>query len=465
MRSANKILKKDKVQKILFYWKDDLLKEVQFCVLRKEFVNKYSDLIYREKNEFHYFDRETKIKYKKKPKTLYETDEELSRDLKEMVEYGILDKRLEDQQKGKPKSFYRLSKKYLSEPLKIWHKDCIINTSVDNIITTDSNLFFCFPNKCISSLNPIITIEDIDKLNNISKEIRRKLNEISDIFIEFGKRKAADICIKVIDNFGFDDAFKEYFYICIISDFAVKLHFHGYDFSRIEESSKEEFRYLEPGVTYYKIIITAAKKFIQKKYNLDKEAVQQLSKNHDNVLNLHSFIGEIFCDFTSAFSSYIIIGEQTDTFLGAESLLFSDKYISKFKSCKNLSDLDKLAKKIKDENFFTRFRSVIKFDEIVPLIEEKQEHSYIVNNISQVFHQKHFIKIIEKTNIQPAQEKLSFFDDMHFFDKYNTIGDFLANDEIVVNKIKYENVGKYIKFNKNEIYNNLKNWAKLFYLL
>ncbi|MCJ7571836.1 MAG: hypothetical protein MUO82_08175 [Candidatus Thermoplasmatota archaeon] len=464
MTSAEKILKKDKVQKILSYWREDPKKEVQFCMLREEFVNKYKNLQYIETGDITYFkDPKTNIIYWERPKSLYTTDVQLSRDLKDMVDCGILDHRYENQIRGMPKSNYKLSNKYLSEPLKIWYKNCINNTKIGNIIPSTSNLFFCFPNKCISRLNPTITIEDIDKLNNISKEIGRKLNEISDIFIEFGKRKAADICIKLIENFGFDYVLKEYFYICIISDFAVGLHFQGYDF-RLEENSKEEFVYLEPAVTYYNIIISAAKKFIQRKYNLDEKAIQQLSKKYYNVNNLHSFIGEIFRDFTSAFSSYIIIGEQPYTFLGCEQILFSEEYISKLRSCKNINDLNKLAKKIKDENFFTGFRPVIKFDKIELILKEKQKQAIIVNNISQIF-QKNLTKKIEKNKMQSSKEKLSFFDDMYFFDKYNKIGDFSSNDEIIVNGIKYEDVGKYIKFDKDEIYNNLKNWARLFNLL
>jgi hypothetical protein len=73
---------------------------------------------------------------------------------------------------------------------------------------------------------------------------------------------------------------------------------------------------------------------------------------------------------------------------GDEKPLFSNKYISKFKSCSNLSDLDKLAKRMKKEKYIIPFRSIVEFSKIEHIFKEKQFESNIVNILTKSLQKK-----------------------------------------------------------------------------
>lgn len=426
---------------------------MQSCDLRKEFVKGHQKYEYR-------IDKKTWKKLRSITKTLYNNDSEFYRDLTDMVNNGILNKIEESQKKGIPKSFYRPSMNYILEPLKIWHKDCIMNTSIGNVVPIESNLLLYFSNESFNIEHPSFTKKDIKKINNLSKKISENLNEITEIFIEIGKRKAITVCVDVIENFGLDDALKEFFYICLITDFATKTNLHGYDFNRNEKNSKEKFRWFEPAASVYEIIISYAEQFIKKKYDLTESALQQLLRDSDNLRNLHSFIREIFRDFTNKHSSYTMIGESPYLFMSGKTPLFSDKQIAKFKSCRDLSNLDKLAKNIKNEDGLSPFETEIEFTKIEPLLSKKQKQTDIVYILSQVL-QKNQVKTTEKRKKQLIfKGKPSFFDKMTFLDKYNTFGDFSPRDTPFING--YENVGKYIKFDKEKVYSDLIKWVELF---
>lgn len=462
-KTAARILKRNKIQKILQFWKNDPTRWVQSCKLREEFVKSYQNFAHREDDgRFYTFDRysnEGRI-YDKRPMALYNNDSELYRDLKDMFGCGLLDKKEVKQKKGIPESYYRPSKKYRLEPLKIWHKDCIMNTNINNMVPTVSNLLFYFSNEGISVDHPSFTKEDFVKINTLSKKISESLNEITDVFISIGKRKAITICVDVIENFNLIDAFKEFFYICIISDFATGLRFHGYDFSQIVENSKEQFVWLEPAATIYNIIISAAVQFIKQKYDLTEIAFQQFLKDSNEYRNLHSFIGEIFRDFITSYSSYTIVGEKPSLFRGNEKPLFSDNDITKFKACRNLSNLDKLAKKIKNKKYISPFEPYIEIMKIEPFLAETKKQADIVFDLSQVL-QKNLVKKAEKNNGQLIYKgKPSFFEEMTFLDKYNTLGDFFPKDTPLIDG--YENTLKDYKFDKGKVYNDLKKWADLF---
>jgi len=442
IKLAKGLLKRHKIQQILQYWRKNPKKWIQSRDLRSELVKKYQDVISRKDGTF--IDPKTKEEYKEKPKTLYNNDSELYRDLKDMVSSGLLEHKEVSQKKGKPKSFYRLSIKHTSEPLKIWHKDCIMNTSINNPIPTNNDLLFYFPNNAINIGNFSFIKEDIEKINILSKEIIEILDKIKDIFIESGKRKAVNICKNVIEGFDMDDAFKEYFYICLIADFATDLHLNGYDFSQIEENSKEKFMRSEPSASIYKIIISAAEQFIKNKYSLTKKDFRQFLEDSDNNRNLHSFIGEIIRDFMMTHSSYVIISESPSLFMGNEKPLFSKKNITQFNSCHNIHELDKLALKIKNEKYLTPFEPMIKFSKIEPFLAEKQKQTDIVHYISQIL-QKNIIKTTDNNKQPIFKGELSFFDDLTFLDEFE------------------DTLGGY-GFKKDEVCNDLKNWAGLFSL-
>jgi len=299
----------------------------------------------------------------------------------------------------------------------------------------------------------------LKKISGFCNEISNKLLEISKIFQEAGRRKAADVCISVIEGFGLSDALKEFFYICVIADFAAGLHFHGYDFSQSGNNSEGGFVYSKSGFRIYTIIKSAAEQFIKKKYSLNERTFQNLLEEYGTYRNLHSLISEIFRDITTAYSSYNIIKECPSLFLGNEQPLFSEKHINEFKSCKDLSDLDRLVKKIKKEKYLTPFEQRVEFSKIEPIIKEKQIQSYIIGYITRTL-QGHLDKTAGKKKKQPIfKGKPSFFDNMTFLDKYTFV--YLFPDNIAyVNG--YENFLKDLPFNKEAVYKNLLKWAALF---
>lgn len=108
-----KLLKKEKTQKILSYLNGKTDTWIQYSELRKEFVRKYSN-VKKHPYDF-YVDPETMEKYNFRPKSLYNEDSQFSRDLKELVDYGILENKKIPQKKGKPKSYYRPKKEFKNE--------------------------------------------------------------------------------------------------------------------------------------------------------------------------------------------------------------------------------------------------------------------------------------------------------------------------------------------------------------
>jgi len=129
-----KILKKDKTQKILNYWKNKPDTWIQSCKIREFFVKGIQKFIYLFDNE-KYKDIETGKIYQEKPKPIYNNDSQLYRDLKELVEYGILKNKEVPQKKGKPFSYYRPNIAYKKEGLRIQNKNAFDLYPQDKIIS------------------------------------------------------------------------------------------------------------------------------------------------------------------------------------------------------------------------------------------------------------------------------------------------------------------------------------------
>ena len=125
-----------------------------------------------------------------------------------------------------------------------------------------------------------------------------------------------------------------------------------------------------------------------------------------------------------------------------------------------MPNLDKLAKNIKNEDDLNPFETEIEITKIEPLLSKKQKQANITYTISQVL-QKNLVKTTEKRKKRLIfKEKPSFFEDMTFLDKYNTLGDFFSRDMPLIDG--YENALKNYNYNKDKVYNNLKKWADLF---
>ena len=132
-----KVLKKEKTQKILQYWVDKPKKWIQSCELRKEFVNKYSNI---KPHAVGYVDLGAMKQYSSKPKPLYNNDSSLYRDLSELVDLKILEKHWEILESKKShakregsKSYYRPCEKYKKEGIRTQNKTALDRFSNDHI--------------------------------------------------------------------------------------------------------------------------------------------------------------------------------------------------------------------------------------------------------------------------------------------------------------------------------------------
>ncbi|MFE3845442.1 hypothetical protein ACFL1L_01090 [Thermoplasmatota archaeon] len=132
-----KILKKEKTQKILQYWKDKPDKWVRSCKLREHFVkdyqkNKHSS-VYKNKSQ------EKTKSFNKNTDPIYKNDSQFYRDILEMKSYDILQSKKEVQKKGKPHVFYQPSKKYQEEGIRIENKSALNIFPKDQIIEFSNN--------------------------------------------------------------------------------------------------------------------------------------------------------------------------------------------------------------------------------------------------------------------------------------------------------------------------------------
>ena len=159
---AEKLKKRGKIQSILEYWNNNEKKWIRSCELRKEFVKKYKDKKYLIKTDEEYTKKNIK-------KPLYTYDSEFYRDLSKMKDVGILDYKEIPQKKGKPATYYRPGEKHRFDPMKIWHKDAVMNTPSNNIYSIVNTTFY---------LHGLST-------KDLSKEEKLRLEEIKHKFDEY----------------------------------------------------------------------------------------------------------------------------------------------------------------------------------------------------------------------------------------------------------------------------------------
>lgn len=130
-KKAEKILKSPETKEILSYW-DDPNTQVRSCELRRKFVKGFQKFVLR--TDLKYYDGENKKIVKKKPRMLFENDASFYRHLADMVACGILHKKPIPQTKGKPATYYRPSKKYRKEGLRIQNKTALDYYPPDSIL-------------------------------------------------------------------------------------------------------------------------------------------------------------------------------------------------------------------------------------------------------------------------------------------------------------------------------------------
>ncbi|MCJ7570536.1 MAG: hypothetical protein MUO82_01465 [Candidatus Thermoplasmatota archaeon] len=218
-----KKMKTPQTDKLLQYWSNNPRRWIQFCELRREFVKvkgKDHKLIHREDGLN--WDPKTGKTSKEKTLPIYNYDSGLSKDLDKLTEYGILENYEEPQKKGKPKSFYRLSKKYEFEPLKILHQKSINICPINNILSFSSpKLTFYLANL---SIKDDFTEEDAKSIQFIADKIFSGFDDIDIIFKKISERKANRKWKEYIDNLEASPETKLYFWLFFIGEKTIILH-------------------------------------------------------------------------------------------------------------------------------------------------------------------------------------------------------------------------------------------------
>lgn len=171
-------LTKEKTQIILSYWEKNPDKWIQFNELRDEFVNKIFNTNIQDK------------------KPLYNYDSQLSRDLKRLVDLGYLKNKKIPQDKGQPKSKYRLNKiikkEIINEGFRFQNKKALDIFPSEKII--DFNIFrknIYNENYCSNKVILYGLSNDFFKKNLLEEEnlLIKKFNEIDSIFSKIVDKK------------------------------------------------------------------------------------------------------------------------------------------------------------------------------------------------------------------------------------------------------------------------------------
>jgi DNA-binding PadR family transcriptional regulator len=201
---AKDLLKKTKIQENLLFWQKHPDKWIQSNEIRNKLVNGPKLII---KSDGTYIEAETHKPYKTRPKTLYDFDSQLYHDMKDMVTAGLLDNKKEIQKKGKPKSYYRLSKKHKFEPLKIFYNNILFDCS-ESAIHPSKNLTLFFPR--LDELNPY----EKKKLYHLMLE--QNYDSISEYLKKVGLRIASEVWSKALKNNKSSKELKFYFWMKLI---------------------------------------------------------------------------------------------------------------------------------------------------------------------------------------------------------------------------------------------------------
>ncbi len=210
---AYKLLNRNKIKKLLQYWDKNPEKWARSSELRKRFVDKYVNLIYRPDGL--YYDTESKKSLSKKPESLYNHDSELYSDLSEMVDAGILDNKKEERKKGIPHSYYRPSQQFKLEPLKLWQEQTIMNTPTNHVLPIGNNTLYL-----LGLTNKDFSDDEIIKLSKKINEITAIYSSIEfDIFKKVGEKKANKIWERFIDKLDVSPIVKFIFWLILIRDY------------------------------------------------------------------------------------------------------------------------------------------------------------------------------------------------------------------------------------------------------
>ncbi|MBE3140711.1 MAG: hypothetical protein IMZ53_09030 [Thermoplasmata archaeon] len=187
-------------------WKDNPEQWIRSAEIRKKLVLGFNeDYIYND-NLKQWLNKETGIKYDKKL-LLYSADGHLYRDLKELVNKGILDKDKVTAGKGVDESYYRPSRAYRLEPIKLYYASLIEKKDINHIYHGLEYLLLLPENlperKFLGKTDTTKNQEEIDDVARIillEKIVKKCLNSVRLLLLDARLEKAKMVWQKKIND-------------------------------------------------------------------------------------------------------------------------------------------------------------------------------------------------------------------------------------------------------------------------
>ena len=218
MDEKTRLLRRKKIQSIMLIWKDNSQIWIQSAELRRKLVLRFNkEWIYNE-GRGDWVNLTTKERCDKKPLP-YVADGELYGDLKSLVEAGILENKQIPQEKGKDESYYRPTKKYWLEPIKLHFASLIKDRGVNHIYYGLDYLLLLPKNLTTNEFLKDMgeNVVDMERAALLEKTVFRFLHSIKLILMDAKLRKAKRIWQKKInDNNGIYSPLKLHLHVSLL---------------------------------------------------------------------------------------------------------------------------------------------------------------------------------------------------------------------------------------------------------
>jgi hypothetical protein len=329
---------KDKFQKILQIWNNDLEKEVPFKDIANEIVSNPKRYFLKENNQKNpenniFYDKVKKIEIKGKDKPVfpYAENTALHRDLGNLVKMGKLKRR---QHKGI--WYYRLDEKYKMEPLKISHKKIINNCYINNVLPTNTILFYLPYNTTED-----FTYDELDEIKKQEHEINLYFSNIHDVLKNVSLRKANIVWKKFIDKINCDPLTKFFGWLYLIN-------------LKIKDNTKNRLIFKNGGLSYYR---------------------DEYNSYYRHPKTQNEFLNDAVSSWNTKFDTLFYVA--TENYLGVQNqgVIFEKV---KFKFDEIIGEIDKI---LCDETFFMAVTDSYNLNRMSPTNENKLLPAKIQNII------------------------------------------------------------------------------------
>jgi hypothetical protein len=228
------MLQKERYDEVIKRWNENFEKEISSSELIGGLVNKYEHLT-KTAHGSYYDSIEGKTisteDWEELPPTPYVHEEKLYTDLRNMCKAGMLKRR-----KKKGKSWYKLSNEHRLSPLKLWHKDAIMNNPADNICSIGDITFYLAGLKYTD-----FSDEDVTDLNGQVDSIEKHFFKTEKIFKRAGERKANLIWMDFLNKKKLHPVTKFIQWGSLINH-EIQLHTAGRFFTDIRKSRLKELK-------------------------------------------------------------------------------------------------------------------------------------------------------------------------------------------------------------------------------